>query len=78
MTVSLELDMMDLIDLSNPPKYVHQDFHLPVKSALQYRSIQNISYLQELTAFIVDIFLEKTFYRASWSFPTVGSWGNRL
>ena len=35
MTVSLELDMMDLIDLSNPPKYVHQDFHLPVKSALQ-------------------------------------------
>ena len=49
MTVSLELDMMDLIDLSNPPKYVHQDFHLPVKSALQYRSIQNIPYLQELT-----------------------------
>ena len=48
MTVSLELDMMDLIDLSNPPKYVHQDFHLPVKSALQYRSIQNIPYLQEL------------------------------
>ena len=47
MTVSLELDMMDLIDLSNPPKCVHQDFHLPVKSALQYRSIQNIPYLQE-------------------------------
>ena len=47
MTVSLELDMMDPIDLSNPPKCVHQDFHLLVKSALQYRSIQNIPYLQD-------------------------------
>ena len=40
--------VVDPIDLSNPPKCVHQDFHLPVKGALQCRSIQNIPYLQEL------------------------------